>query len=411
VPIGSPFHARASQLCESLSYREWAGYYSVSAYEPLHEHEYHAIRHASALIDISPLFKYLITGLDAAALIDRVITRSAAGMAPGQVIYTPWCDERGMIIDDGTVSRLEEERFRWTAAEPNLRWITQQSAGLDVSVEDVSESVAALAVQGPTSAALLRHVTDADVDTLKYFRVTKGSIAGVPVEISRTGYTGDLGYEVWMPRKHALAVWDAIASAGPAFGLRPTGMLALDVARIEAGLLLIDVDFFSAKKAQTPSRFYTPFEMGLGRLVDFSKERFIGRKALLAERDRKPERRVAGLALHWKDVEALYEAVQLPPMANATASRAAVPIYQRGRQIGRVTSSTWSPVLKQMIAIATIDAAHAVAGTVVEVEYTVDVVRHRIGATVAKMPFFNPSRKTAVPPIAMGQLGNQAIGQ
>jgi aminomethyltransferase len=411
VPIGTAFHPRTLALCESLNYREWSGYYAVSAYETHHEHEYNAIRNAAALIDISPLFKYLISGRDAAAMVDRVITRSAAGMAPGQVIYTPWCDERGMILDDGTVSRLEEERFRWTAAEPNLRWLTQQSAGLDVSVEDVSESVAALAVQGPTSAALLRHVTDAGIDTLKYFRVIKGSMAGVPVEISRTGYTGDLGYEIWMAREHALTVWDTLVSAGPAFGLRPTGMLALDVARIEAGLLLIDVDFFSAKKAQTPSRFYTPFEIGLGRLVDFSKERFIGRKALLAERDRKPERRIAGLTLHWKEVEALYEAVQLPPMANTTASRAAVPIYQRARQIGRVTSSTWSPVLKQMIAIATIDAAQAVAGTVVEVEYTVDAVRHRVGATVTSMPFFNPSRKTAVPPIAIGQLGSEAIRQ
>jgi aminomethyltransferase len=213
-----------------------------------------------------------------------------------------------------------------------------------------------------------------------------------------------------MAREHALPVWDALVSAGSAFGLRPAGMLALDVARIEAGLLLIDVDFFSARKAQTPSRFYTPLEMGLERLVDFSKERFIGRNALLAERDRKPERRIAGLALHWKDVEALYEAVQLPPVANAMASRIAVPIYQRGRQIGRMTSSTWSPVLKQMVGIATIDAAHAVAGTVVEVEYTVDVVRHRVGATTTRMPFFSPERKTAVPPMAMGHLGNAAVG-
>jgi aminomethyltransferase len=401
MPVGGPFHARASQLCESLNYREWAGFFAVSAYETHHEHEYHAIRDACALIDISPLFKYLVSGRDAAALVDRVITRSAATLGPGQVIYTPWCDERGLIIDDGTVSRLDEQRFRWTAAEPNLRWLRQQCAGLDVSIEDVSESVAALALQGPTSAALLRQIADTDIETLKYFRVTSGWIAGAPVEISRTGYTGDLGYEIWMSTEDALVVWDALVSAGTAFGLKPAGMLALDVARIEAGLLLIDVDFVSAKKAVTPSQFYTPIEMGLGRLIDFSKERFIGRAALLAERDRKPARRIVGLTLDWKNIETLYEAVHLPPVADATASRAAVPVYQRGRQIGRVTSSTWSPMLKQMIAIATVEATQAALGTVVEVEHTVDAVRHRVNATVTAVPFFNPGRKTAVPP--MGQ--------
>ena len=403
MPVGSPFHARTAPLCESLSYREWAGFFAASAYETHHEHEYHAIRNGCALIDISPLFKYLVTGRDAAALVDRVITRSASILLPGQVIYTPWCDERGMIIDDGTVCRLDEQRFRWTAAEPNLRWLRQQSARLDVAIEDVSDPVAALSLQGPTSAALLREAADADIDGLRYFRITRGSIAGVPVEISRTGYTGDLGYEIWVPHDGALAVWDALVSKGRTCGLMPAGMLALDVARIEAGLLLIDIDFFSAKKALTPSQFYTPFEMGIGRLIDFSKERFVGRKALITERDRKPERRIVGLTLHWKDIEAMYEAVQLPPVASATASRAAVPVYQRGRQIGRVTSSTWSPVLKQMIAIATIDAAQAAPGSVVEVEHTVDAVRHRVGATVTKMPFFNPPRKTAMPPMALGR--------
>jgi aminomethyltransferase len=397
VPVGSPFHARTAALCESLSYREWAGVYAVSSYEPLHEHEYNAIRNAAALIDVSPLFKYIVDGPDAAALVDRVITRDAIRMEPGQVFYTPWCDEHGHVIDDGTVSRLTETRFRWTAAEPSLRWLRQNAAGLDVTIDDVSEAIAALALQGPTSAAVLR-AAGAAIDGLKYFRVQKATIAGHDVQVSRTGYTGDLGYEVWMRREDALAVWDAIVDAGRAHGLRAAGMLALDVARIEAGLLLIDVDFFSVRKALTASQIYSPLEMGLGRLVDFNKERFIGREALAAEHARGPRKKVVGVDVTWSDVEPLYEAVGLPPMATSTASRVAVPVRAGGRQIGRLTSSTWSPVLKKMIGLATVDAAHAAPGTRIEVEHTVDAVRHFVGATVVETPFFNPRRKTLTPP-------------
>lgn len=397
MPVGTPFHDRTFALCQSLNYRDWAGYYTVSAYEPHHDHEYNAIRNGSALIDISPLFKYLITGPDATRLVDRVITRDAQRMQVGQVVYTPWCDEYGRVLDDGTVSKLGAQTYRWTAAEPNLRWLRQHSAGLDVSVEDISEEVAALAIQGPTSAALLRNVAHADIPSLKYFRVTSGTIAGAKVDISRTGYTGDLGYEVWMNRDDAMKVWDAIVAHGPAHGLKPAGMLALDVARIEAGLLLIDVDFFSSRKALTASQLYSPFEIGLGRLVDFNKEHFIGRAALAAEQAMAPKRRIVGVSFDWPAVEKLYEAVGLPPMTHATASRVAVPVYAGGKQVGRMTSSTWSPVLKQMIGLATVGASHAAAGTKVEVEHTVDVVRHRVPATVVPTPFFNPQRKTARP--------------
>ena len=398
MPVGTPFHNRTFPLCESLSYRDWAGYFAPSSYEPLHEHEYNAIRNATALIDVSPLFKYLVTGRGAARLVDRIITRDAVKLQPGQVVYTPWCDEKGHVIDDGTVTRLEEDRFRWTAADPSLRWISRQSAGLDVTVEDISERTAALALQGPTSAALLRTVAEAEIDGLKYFRATSGKIAGRPVDISRTGYTGDLGYEVWIHRDDAGAVWDAIVRAGPAFGLRPTGLLALDVARIEAGLLLIDVDFFSVRKALTTSQIYSPFEMGMDRLVDLSKASFIGRRALAAEHARGPKRRIAGVAVDWPDVEHLYEAVGLPPLAQATASRVAVPVFAGAKQIGRMTSSTWSPVLKQMIGLATIDAAFSGPGTRIEVEHTVDAVRHRVRAMTVATPFFNPRRKTLTPP-------------
>lgn len=398
MPVGSPLHDRTFPLCESLSYREWAGYYAASSYEPLHEHEYHAIRNGAALIDVSPLFKYIVSGRDAVKLVDRVITRDATALGVGQVIYTPWCDEDGHVIDDGTVTRLAADRFRWTAADPNGRWIERQADGLAAAVEDVSESVAALAIQGPASARILRAVADVDLDTLRYFRVTAAAIAGRPVEISRTGYTGDLGYEIWMARGDAGAVWDALMATGPGYGLKPTGLLALDVARIEAGLLLIDVDFFSVRKALTASQVYTPFEMGLDRLVDPVKGPFIGRDALRAERARGSKRRIVGLAVEWPEIERLYEAVGLPPVPQATASRVAVPVFANDRQVGRLTSSTWSPVLKQMIGLATIDAAAAAIGTRVEIEHTVDVVRHRAGAKVVATPFFKPTRKTATPP-------------
>jgi len=397
MPIGTAVHERTFALCESLNYREWSGYYAVSAYERHHEHEYNAIRNAAALIDVSPLFKYLITGRDSARFVNRLITRDVAKMPVGHVFYTPWCDEHGKVIDDGTVSRLAEQTFRWTAADPSLRWFRQNAAGLDVTIDDISEEVAALALQGPTSGRLLRTVASADIDSLKYFRVTRGTIAGVQVDISRTGYTGDLGYEIWMPAAAALRVWDALMAGGRSFDIKPTGMLALDVARIEAGLLLIEVDFFSSKKAMIASQMYTPYEMGLGRLVSLDKSRFIGQRALREEHARGPARQVVGLEISWTDVERIYEEIGLPPTVAATASRVAVPVLRGGRQVGRATSTTWSPVLKKMIALATIDRPHYGPGTKVGIEVTVEAVRHHVPATVVPTPFFNPKRKTAAP--------------
>lgn len=396
MPVGSAFHARTLELCESLNYRDWAGYYAVSAYETHHEHEYNAIRNACALIDISPLYKYLVSGPDAVRLVNRVITRDASRMAVGQVFYTPWCDDDGKVIDDGTVTRVSDQVFRWTAADPNLRWLTANSSGLNVAIEDVSETVAALALQGPTSARLLREVCDADLSTLRYFRATSGHIAGVPVGVSRTGYTGDLGYEIWMPWRSALPVWDAIVSAGTAFDLHPTGMLALDVARIEAGLLLIDVDFHSSRKALIESQKYSPYELGLGRLVDTSKGGFVGRSALAREVRRGVARQIVGLEIDWTEVERLYEAAGLPPTAPAATSRVAVPIYRGRHQVGKATSTTWSSTLKKLIALATVEAPHYAVGTSLEMEMTVEAVRHRATATVVETPFFNPKRKTAL---------------
>ena len=396
MPIGTAVHERTFALAETLNFREWSGYYAVSAYETHHEHEYNAIRNAAALIDVSPLFKYIVKGRDAAKLVDRVITRDVTKLAVGQVCYTPWCDEHGKVIDDGTVTRLSDDAFRWTAADPSLRWFTQNAIGLDVGVEDVSEQVAALALQGPTSARLLAAIADADITNLKYFRMTHGSIAGVPVDISRTGYTGDLGYEIWIPWDRAVQVWDALMGRGRPFDIRPAGMLALDVARVEAGLLLIDVDFNSSKKALTEDQTYTPFEMGLGRLVQLDKTQFVGRGRLVDEHRRGHARQIVGLEIDWPAVESLYDALGMPPQISSSASRVAVPVYKGGRQVGRATTTTWSPVLKKLIALATISAPYFAEGTSLEFEITVEAVRHRVPAKIVKTPFFNPRRKTAI---------------
>ena len=402
MPIGSAVHRRTLALCDSLNYREWSGYYAVSAYEIHHEHEYAAIRTSAALIDVSPLYKYLITGAQATAFVDRVITRDATKLAVGQVVYTTWCDEHGKVIDDGTISRLGDDRFRWTAADPSLRWFQQNARGLDVTISDVSNQVAALALQGPTSADVLRQVADLDVEALKYFHVTSGSIRGVQVDVSRTGYTGDLGYEIWMRWRDAVKVWDVLMRRGRDYGVRPAGMLALDVARIEAGLLLIEVDFFSCRNALIPSQRYSPFEMGLDRLVSLDKARFVGQTALRAERHTGPARRVVGLELGWPEIQRLFEAAGLPAQPPLVASRAAVPVYRGGHQVGKATSMTWSPVLKKLIALATIRREYAAVGSRLRVEFTIDAVRHKVEATVVRTPFFNPPRKVAVPPPGAG---------
>jgi aminomethyltransferase len=399
VPIGTAFHERTFALCESLSYREWSGYYTVSVYETHHEHEYNAIRNAAALMDITPLFKYLVTGRDATKFVNRVIARDIHKVAPGQVIYCCWCDPQGKVIDDGTIMRLEENTYRWTAADPSLRWFRQNAVGLEVSIEDISEQVAALALQGPTSPKVLHKAAEADIAKLKYFRMTRGKIAGVPVDISRTGYTGDLGYEIWIPWKDAVKVWDALMTAGKAFDIHPAGMIALDIARIEAGLLLIEVDYFSSKKALIEAQKYSPYEIGLGRMVDLKKDHFVGRTALIKEQERGAARALVGLELDWNELEEHFDAIGMPPQVPAMASRVAVPVYRGGKQAGKATSTTWSPTLKKMIALASVARECSAEGTKLEMELTVEAVRRTVAATVVPLTFFNPARKTAPPAI------------
>ncbi|PYX79364.1 MAG: hypothetical protein DMG70_28095 [Acidobacteria bacterium] len=397
MPVGTAFHERTLALCRSLNYREWSGYYTVSVYEVHHEHEYNAIRNATALIDITPLYKYLVTGRDATKLVNRIITRDINKVAVNQVIYCCWCDEHGKVIDDGTITRLGENSYRWTAADPSLRWFRQNGLNMEVEVEDISESVAALALQGPTSAKLLKAAAEGDIDNLKYFRMTRGKIGGVPVHISRTGYTGDLGYEIWVPWDSAVRVWDTLMEKGGAFDLDPAGMLALDVARIEAGLLLIDVDYIGTKKALIPSQKYSPYELVFGRMVHLEKENFIGRAALVKDQEYGVPRQLVGLEVDWTEVEQLYEKVGLAPQAPSQASRVHVPVYLGDKQVGKATSTTWSPLLKKMIALASVETEHSKPGTTVQMEITIEAIRLKVGATVVKTPFFNPPRKTAVP--------------
>ena len=399
MPIGTAVHEKVMQLCESLNFREWSGYYTASVYETHHEHEYNAIRNAAAMIDVSPLFKYRVSGPDAAKFINRVITRDIDRVSVGQAIYCCWSDEQGKVIDDGTISRLAENVYRWTAAEPSLRWFRQNSLGLEVQIEDVSADVAALAIQGPTSVRLLQSVAGPAIADLKYFRVMPAKIAGIDLEISRTGYTGDLGYEIWMPWNQAPKIWDALIAQGAQFDLHPAGMLALDVARIEAGLILIDVDYTSSKKALIDSQKYSPYEIGLGRLVDLRKESFIGRDALEEENRQGSKRALVGLEINWDDVERICDEIGLAPQVASTASRVAVPVYRGVAQIGKATSTTWSPSLKKMIALASVGRAHATPGAELQMELTVEAVRHKVRATVRELPFFNPPRKTATPAI------------
>src|SRR5688572_17366958 len=353
----TPFHERTAALCVSHAWRRWAGYIVASSYELSHEREYHAIRSAAALFDVSPLYKYSVRGKHAARLLDQVVTRNIESMKVGQVAYTPWCDAAGKVLDDGTIARLDETTFRMTAAEPNLRWLQDNAAGLEVAIEDVSESIAALSLQGPASRAILGEVD------LKYFRLTDAKVGRIPVTISRTGYTGDLGFELWTKAENALALWDALIEAGTPYGIVPAGMLALDVARIEAGLMLIDVDYVPARKALIEAQSSSPFELDLGWTVNLKKERFVGREALAAEAARGPQWQFVGIEIEWESLEGLYAEVGLATRLPPTAWRMSVPIYAGNEQAGYATSGGWSPLLKKYIALAHLQSKWAAPGT------------------------------------------------
>jgi len=389
----SPFHPRTAPLVRAQTWRRWAGYQMASAYDPHPDREYAAIRNAAALIDVSPLYKYRLSGRDAARLLDRMITHDMTKLQVGQVYYTPWCDAHGKVIDDGTVSRLDEGAFRLTSADSSLRWLHLNAVGLEATIEDVSERVATLALQGPLSRAILERVAPAEIARLKYFRLAETKIDRIPVTISRTGYTGDLGYEIWVDAGDGLALWDALMAAGTPFGLTPAGVWALDVARIEAGLIMLDVDYHSAHHALIEGQKSSPFEINLGWAVSATKGPFNGRRALAAERSRGPQWGFVGLEIDWVSFERLFAAHHLPPHVSNVAWRTSSPVYRDGDQVGYASSGCWSPLLKKSLALAHLRSPHFEPGTPVEIEITVEHQRRRANAVVRKLPFYDPERK------------------
>ncbi len=395
MPHGTPFHPRTSALCESYSWRNWSGYVCPASYQLVPEMEYHAIRAAAGLLDVSPLFKYRISGKDAFRLVNKVITRDAAKCRPGQILYTPWVDDEGHTVDDGTVWNLGDGSWDMTSAESNVGWLEENATGMDVQILDDSERIAALALQGPLSRDILGTVTDGAVAKLRYYRFVRTQLDGIPVTVSRTGYTGDLGYEVWTPQENALRLWDTLMAHGKGYGIAPAGLVALDMARIEAGFILAEVDYTPSRKALIDSQRYSPFELGLDWTVDLAKPSFTGRHALVEEQRRGVRRRIVGLEVDWGTVEGFYRELELPPEPPHVPWRSKVPLYAGLRQVGHATSGVWSPLLKRYLVLATLDAAFARPGTAVEMEIAVEAMRPRAPATVVPKPFFDPPRKKA----------------
>ena len=393
----SPFFERTSKLNESQEWRRWSGYLAATNYELTHENEYFAIRTKAALLDITPLYKYIIEGPDAQLFLNRMVTRNISICNIGQVMYTPWCDEDGKQIDDGTVQRLSDHKFRITSAEPNLEWIEYNAAGMDISILDDSYSTAALAIQGPNSRTILNAVANDSLNNLKFFWMMDTQFGDIPVSISRTGYTGDLGYEIWMDSEDALSVWDLLMDKGKFFGITPTGLQALDMARIEAGLILLDVDYISSRHAIIESRKSSPYELGLGWAVKMKKKYFIGKRALEAELDRGSEWEFVGIDIQWTELEGHYRNVGLAPGLPGAAWRTSTPLYKGKEQVGYATSGCWSPILKRYIALAHVKSDYAQSGSTLDFELKVEHYRKVTPAIVVKTPFFDPERKRSCP--------------
>jgi aminomethyltransferase len=395
MSVGTAFFERQRELNTKLSWGDWSGYHAAAVFADFVDIEYNAIREAAAVIDVSPLYKYEVAGVDAAVLLDRVVTRDVSAMGVGQVIYTPWCDEEGKVIDDGTVTRLDESRFRVTAADPSYRWFAMNATGLDVEIDDISEGTAGLALQGRLSRHVLERATGQDWFDLRYFRRRPTTIEGVDVDVTRTGYTGDLGYELWIPAEDALTVWDRLFDVGADYGIRPAGIQALDICRLEASLILIEAEYTSARHAFAPELKYSPFEIGLGRLVKFEKAaEFTGKRALLAEQETGgPERRLVGLELDWSAIESMYARHGLAPQISAHVQRAPVPVHKQGVQVGRATSVGWGPTIKKMVGFGSVAKGLSAIGTRLSVEWTVEGERGKVGATVVPMPFLDLDRK------------------
>jgi aminomethyltransferase len=388
--LRTPFHELARALSQVDSFVPWSGYTTVDVFTSV-EQEYFAIRNATSVYDLTPMVKYRIAGADALRFLNRLMTRDMRKLAPGKVAYSVWCNDSGHLIDDGTVFCLAANEFRLCTAERQLDWLSASATGFDVEIAEVTEEVAALALQGPTSCALLRALGLAGVERLKPFELGQFELpqppALLPIMVSRTGFTGDLGYELWMRPADAAGVWDALMEAGRTRGIRPIGSRALNIARIEAGFLLPHLDFISAQHSLRIGSERSPLELGLGWLVDFGKGHFTGRRALLEEQRRGPKRLLVGL-----DIE-----------GNKAAHNALLYSDRAGRkQAGSVTSAAWSPTTKRNLALAMVDAPHFATGTTVWAEIYLNRElqwqRRMARARVVERPFYAPPRRRATPP-------------
>ncbi len=397
MPQPTPFHSRTSALCTSLSYKEWAGCHAVRRYEVYHDREYYALRNQATLMDASPLYKYDIEGLNAADLLGRVMVRDFDAHKTGRVSYVCWCDDHGKVLDDGTVTRLGERHFRVTSAEPAYRWLNLNSRGFDVQVTDVSRRIAALALQGPLARDVLRPIVGAELDSLDFFRAmpVRYTLDGADAEgvVTRTGFTGDLGYELWMRNEDAIGVFDAVMESGRPFGLIPMGLDVLDVARVEAGFVLGSVEYTPANHAFIEQQKSSPYELGFDWMVQLDRDPFVGQDALQIESETGSARRLVGLEIDWDEFEAVYEGLGLIPYIETATSREGVPLYRGGRQIGYATSRTWSPLLKKYLALGTVESDLSAVGTELHIEVTCEYERRRVKATVRQTPFFDPERK------------------
>ncbi|MFI4906347.1 MAG: aminomethyltransferase family protein [Steroidobacteraceae bacterium] len=389
--LKTPFHERARALSQLDSFVPWAGYTTVDVFTFV-EQEYFAIRNATTLYDLTPMVKYRIAGPEALRFLNRLMTRDIGKLKCGRVAYSVWCNDAGHLIDDGTVFRLSDTEYRLCTGERQLDWLLDSGLGFDVQISEVTEATAALAVQGPTSCAVLKALGLAGIERLKPFELAHFVLppavgADSQIMVSRTGFTGDLGYELWMRPEDAEGVWDALMEAGHECAIRPVGARALNMARIEAGFLLPNVDFVSSERSLRVGTERSPIELGLGWLVDFDKGHFTGRRALLEEQRRGPRRRLVGL-----DIE-----------GNKPAHNALLYADQSGkRPVGNVTSATWSPTCKRNIALAMVDAPHMETGRTIwaEIYLNRELIweRRMARAQVVERPFFAPERRRASPP-------------
>ncbi len=392
---GSPFHSRTFPLCQSWEWQAWSGYLSASSYSVVPYMEYYAIRHTAGLIDVSPLYKYRISGKDALRVLNKIVTRDLSKFSKGHIVYTPWCDDRGKVVDDGTIWNYGDGSFRLTSAEPSLKWIEDNSVGLDVQVEDVSEDIGTLSLQGPSSKAILRDAAGPVMDKLKFFRFASAKIDGVPVEISRTGYTGDLGYEIWVERDGAEKLFDSLVKYGAPHHMQPAGQVAMDVARIEAGFVLAGVDYIHSRHAVIDAQRYSPFELSLDWAVSMGKGPFVGRPALAEELREGVPRRTVGIEIDWATASKFFTDLGLPPTAPTDPWESKLPIHAGIRQVGWGTSGCWSPTLKKYIGLATVRTPFAAEGTALEIEVEVEWERKRAPAVVVPRPFYDPPHRKA----------------